>query len=123
MIKQYEIIHLNNFMYVVDKAIAKWEKPILGNKQLAYHGKETVRYANIIASNDPSLNLPLLPNIEEDVEQVALNWYKEKYYVQTLGEHHKEFPQVKGFIEGYKAASKKKYTDEQVRNLLITATK
>jgi hypothetical protein len=115
MTKKYDIIHLNNFMYMVDKAIAKWEKPILGNKQLAYHGKETVRYANIIASNDLSLNLPLLPNIEEDIEQFAKDRATKLFPIGKDDANWRGC--VEDFLMGYKAASKKKYTEEDMRNV------
>jgi len=58
----------------------------------------------------PMIELP------DEAEIEALQWYKKRYYVDTIAEHHKEFPQVIGFQIGYKAAQAKgQYTEEDIK--------
>lgn len=77
----------------------------------------------IIFTNNPSLGLPLLPDIEEDVEKLAKNasikycekWWpnqSDRYIDAALINH------TNGFLEGYKAASAKKYTEEDIRKAI-----
>lgn len=130
MTKQYPIIHLNGFMYMLDK-----EAPLKGttttdgvniyplteardNMYVTKGFEEHLRkrLSVIVASSDSSLNLPLLPNIEEDEEMYRLaNLAMEggKGLPDGLKEYRGKAVDwaFDKFIKGYKAASaKNEYT-------------
>jgi len=82
----------------------------------------------VVASTDKSLGLPLLPDIEENIEQLAIEIIRRRGGWEHLFINnkliHKAPPVPTGFwrdvnniIEGYKAASAKKYTEEDMRKL------
>lgn len=66
----------------------------------------------IIASTDKSLNLPLLPPIEEDIETISNN------HLPPEGTLYRKWVKM-GFIAGYKAATSKKYTEEDMNQALF----
>lgn len=123
MTKVYDIVHYNGFMYAVDKEaiITNGWKGIAYKtdvkRQIFEHFYTTNTWYDdarmVVASNDPSLNLPLLPSIEEDIEKLATNYWKnfknEMSWVDDLNDI------TQAFKEGYKAASAKKYTEEDIR--------
>lgn len=114
MNKRYDIIHLpDGFMYGIDKEALSNSKPILGNKIINFIGKETVQFRNIIFTSNPSLGLPLLPDIEEDIKSIAKRVLNPRFF-ETIqgGEMH-------CFKAGYKAASAKKYTEEDMKQAYI----
>lgn len=91
MTKIFNIAHQNGFMYMVDPNEV-WKT---------------------VASNNPELNnLPKLPPVEEDVEKLALKHFPE--YIGNNTDIQKQISKRIGFTEGYKAASKKKYTEEDI---------
>lgn len=116
---KYNIISLNGFMYAVDKEarpkkdqwVFETHNPIVESVCQTlrdYTDQDNTTDKVIIFSNDPSLNLPLLPAVEEDVQQLVDNKFK--------GTAGKEVGIAKAaFIQGYKAASSKQYTEADVR--------
>lgn len=119
--KYFTIVHLKNESYMIDKD-AKIEagdyvndaftgiKFVKNEPQAHYY--ETYPWVGnkILASSDKELNLPLLPTIENDWE-VAYNRTFPKAYL--VGE--KGMKDIKdGFMEGYKANTKK-WSDEDLR--------
>lgn len=116
-----DIIHLNNYMYVVDKKakIAKGEWYIFQFKdttQLYNEANEQSEYYfKVIASTDPSLGLSLLPQIEE-AEFSIVDKLVKMFPSQPLSGD-----KIAGFILGYKAAKAKKYTEENMRNAIKMA--
>ena len=146
---KYNIIHLNGFMYVVDKAKRvpnqdEWFYNLVTNTihQLKEVPEGFLEISNrkiglwtiLIASNDPSLNLPLLPTVEEDIEHLATEIVRkgggwEHLYINNKL-IHKQPPNPTGFwrdvnnvIAGYKAASAKKYTEEDLKDAMKVAMK
>jgi len=135
MTKIYDLIHLNNHIYMVDK-----DKILtIGTKYIddtdaireaviddPEYWKARSDYNKILASTDKSLGLPLLPNIKENIEQLAIEIIRRRGGWEHLFINnkliHKAPPVPTGFwrdvnniIEGYKAASAKKYTEEDMR--------
>lgn len=140
MTKRYNIIHLpDGYMYGIDKeaypikddtvflhGLCKIEDELW--RKGKYIGK--IEYSNyptyfdvkvngdyrpirqvtkIIFTNNPSLGLPLLPYIEENTYQLAKTEYNKpnNKTAQFASWSH-------GFAAGYKAASKKRYTEEDM---------
>lgn len=148
MTKTYPIIHLNGFIYMVDEKEIPYNpnggtnglficlSEIEQNKQ---HGVKLgdEKYCSplvtnvgncsacriILASNDPSLGLPLLPDIEEDIEQLALSIYPEiKHLTQASNtDIEKQISKRIGFVKGYKAAKAKGYTEEDMKDIVLCA--
>lgn len=115
MTKKYDLINLNSFLYMVDKeaecpkntwaifpntrngvirdyegckaTLCKWDYAANGNSNLA-----------IIASNDKSLGLPILPDIEEDIDQIYGNYCRANPEERII---------YIDFEHGYKAAKAK----------------
>lgn len=122
MIKKYDIISLNNHLYMVDGTDIKegeWGVfKAFGDAKVKKAFSDSVSgiYRKILASTDTTLGLPLLPKVEEETD-----W---EYAFSVV------FPAIKnvakhdadnlkdGFMEGYKAASVKKYTEEDIIKLL-----
>ncbi len=113
MTNTYPLIHLNNQSYMVDKVFIYenkdwWIHPSTGS--IGFAEEDLVEpYLKIVTSTDKSLNLPLLPPIEEDVEQLANK--------ATVGANNLETARYY-YAKGYKAASAKKWTDEDIRKAL-----
>lgn len=86
----------------------------------------------IIASNDPALKeLPMLPDVEEDDGKLAADkeFKLTEEFANTIrdedekeGMLHSIRVMRRNYLKGYKADSKKQYTREQVKKLLIEAT-
>lgn len=118
MTKIFDIVHLNEHMYAVDKKQHIEEGirflPIIGEGDYGHP---------IIATTDTSLGLPLLPEIEtKNIESLALKQYPIIKNKDVDGDWNDSNSVIrKGFIKGYKAASAKKYTEEQVRNAILKA--
>jgi hypothetical protein len=84
---------------------------------LAPHSKKIIAYQP--KGNALELDLPLLPEIiEDDVEELAkeylFNVYQEIFLVETNSE---QFAVIKGFIEGYKIATKV-YNEDDLRKAI-----
>lgn len=119
MTKIFDIIHLNGFLYMVDKEDSNKRE---GNQFLCLDQPDYPQFHKdygmaddccwiVLASNDPSLSeLPKLPPIEEDVDSIS-----EKILGKGLtGTIYESY-----WLAGYKAASKKKYTEEDIHKLFI----
>lgn len=65
---------------------------------------------DILATTDHSLGLPLLPKIEEYISDDSINQIAADLGYRMLPEDLRE-----GILAGYKAASAKKYTEEDLR--------
>ena len=124
---KYELIHLNGFMYAVDDIP---DKPYIGpyiicwpsSKKELFNSHNAIAYSRrnisymVIASNDPSLGLPLLPAVEEDVERLA---YKSANKLLSEFIHPKDVKKISQlWIDGYKAASAKQFTEEDMRKAI-----
>lgn len=109
MNKRYPIVHFNSFMYApaVDHAeIGDYFHNRLENRiEKAASGK--INTGKVVASNDPALELPMLPDVEEDINQLA-----EDNCALDTGINRTKW--IKGFVTGYKAASKKQYSKEDI---------
>lgn len=142
MTKKYDIIHLNGFMYAVEKytfvdigevglAKTKDNSILIGkiSRKLGAGLSEINsvpchRPAKVIATNDPSLGLPLLPEIEEDINNIFEKASKSNLFendlIYNIGNKPEAYYIAKRiFIEGYKAASAKKYTEEDLRKAFL----
>jgi hypothetical protein len=115
---KYDIIHLNNHMYMVDKEIkikhkGDWvvetHNPIVTAVVECLRTFESDTDLKVLASTDPSLGLPLLPEIKEDAQELAYK-HTEKLILSSGGRTQRWW----GFIEGYEAASAKKWTDDDI---------
>lgn len=147
MTKKYDIISLNGQLYAVDKEAEIEENNIfiLGNTEQSNHliSKATgqhLKYAvamqevfktakyperipkqimcvKIVTSTDPSLGLPLLPEIEEDIQtlrDIAIKKYR-KYGSGAV------MVGIEAYFDGYKAAKAKKYSEEDMRKAIKMA--
>lgn len=100
--KQYNIIPLNGFLYAVEKGIRSGATVSIQE----WNGVMTIwddfePYAIIIGSNDPSLkDIPQLPEIEENI-------------IAALAKVGLDNPTA-GEVYAYKAASKNKYSEEDI---------
>ena len=150
---KYEIIHLNGFMYAVDKEAdlkpdQHWIHPkgvIFPFTDVYYKAftalKEYGKTGVIVATNDPSLNLPLLPVVEEEsyvIRELAdkiLDKYLPHYYYtpvypknsQSIHDDDCERCRyddrvISAMEEIYRvAASAKQFTEEDMRKAIELA--
>ncbi len=136
---RYDIIHINGFMYAVDREVLvlknnyfilkAGEKMILREEEKeidnhVYHKNffGSMFIGKVIYTNDPSLGLPLLPEIE-NVDFTGFNesWNEVISHVDTTLFDKKSMDiftkSIKSVWEnGFKAAKAKKFTEEDVRN-------
>lgn len=130
MTKQYDIIHLpDGFMYGIDEKlpnegeVALWFKEkIWKTFQKTKNGfyiqsgtsqfRPIKEFQTIVFTNNPSLGLPLLPDIIDIGVEALLKGQK----VYPMGDVNNELA-LGGYIRGYKAASAKKYTEEDMYNV------
>jgi hypothetical protein len=133
MTKRYELIHLNGQMYMVDKGkpilhdftdgwyviegneiwpikLWKWSDNV-GNFETKdgapcqYSGST---FFKVVATTDPSLGLPLLPDIEEDVASMLLKRLAE------LGFPKMKTEEIHNWSSQIVAAKAKQYTKEDM---------
>lgn len=139
MTKLFDLIHLNGHIYAVDKeALPIKEHPIyssISNKILIekheYAGIKNETHWKVVSTSDPSLNLPLLPPIEEDIKALArIQWelnddkQEERIKRNEFGMTTRKLsPEIREkffqsyftvFEQGYKAAKAKQYTEENL---------
>lgn len=114
---KYEIIHLNGFMYAVPDSVKEYVERTKHN----ILSSEAMK-GQIVATNDPSLNLPLLPAMEEDVEKLALSFYPEIKHLNQAShtDIEKQIGKRIGFTEGYKAAKAKQFTEEDMKKAYLS---
>lgn len=120
----YDLIWLNSFCYGVDKKanIKEGDKYIALDTNVIWtstiNGKNDERYLVILMSSNPSLGLPLLPSIEEDIEKLAKNYSEEEWSYSDFQGKNKGIDDehtgqalrgaaVGGFERGYRAAKAK----------------
>ena len=125
MNKIYSLIHLNNQSYMVDKEAKLKNKDLYYSEGsvtgLGYWNPQAIQDMNsewlVIAASDKSINLPLLPAIEEGI-QIPKYEKKEAGYAFFGNEPKPNVDEVMtftiGYTKGYKAASAKKYTEEDL---------
>lgn len=111
--KTYDIISLNNHLYMVDKeAVIKANEIGTDGYHIEFFRErwQEKDWFKIIASDNSKLGLPLLPKIEE---------YDEDFKVKCIDLllHESKDTDPASFIKGYKAASAKKYTEEDMRDI------
>jgi hypothetical protein len=125
MNKRFELIHLNGQMYMVDgipSLTGEWyiddtdaiRQSVTDNTE---YWLKREGYKKIVATKDPSLGLPLLPEIEEDIsveavlegQKVYTAWDRDDNSMTALGGYQR------GYKVGYKAAKAKQYTEEDLR--------
>jgi hypothetical protein len=125
---KFELIYLNGFAYAVDK---ENQRPPCKDGAICFAHKTKPcdscgRYQGwpIIATTDPSLNLPLLPAVEEDnVFNCILTATREKgwkyYYTDDNGlNQHSKFFKIESECRAEaktKIASPKQFTEEDIR--------
>lgn len=123
MTKIYDLIHQNNQIYMVDmnqknnQLIGTWvwndEDNSIYKTNIKSTGRHTDNIYTVSATTDLSLNLPLLPQIEENVDKIARLSAEEKLGggagVTSIVRY------VIAFTDGYKAAKAKKYTEEDMK--------
>lgn len=126
MTKIYDLVHLNNQMYMVDKEAEKQGYVIYADNQIYYlYGSgiwtksrfeegakllhtfsNDIAYTKIIATTDSSLNLSLLPQIEKSIHDQMLDEYPDFIYLSS-----EKFNEA---LTNYTAAKAKKYTKEDM---------
>lgn len=130
MTKTYDIIHLpDGYMYAVDNKKIPYNPNggtnglfiCLSEINMGHPEDAFVKNVGncegcrtIITTNNPTLGLPLLSEIEEDVEQLAKDRATALFPVGTSDVHWRAC--VEDFLMGYKAAKAKQYTEEDMRN-------
>jgi hypothetical protein len=88
----------------------------MSNTYLAAISKKIIAYQP--KGNAPELDLPLLPDVEEDVEKLA-----KKYINDTLKDEESDdyfLGRMEGFKDGHKAATKK-YSEKDLRKAISMA--
>jgi hypothetical protein len=116
MTKRYELIHLNGQMYMVDgipSLTGEWyiddadaiRQSVTDNTE---YWLKREGYKKIVATTDPSLGLPLLPDIEEDVASMLLKRLAE------LGFPKMKTEEIHNWSSQIVAAKAKQYTKEDM---------
>jgi len=129
MTKRYDIIYLSDgYMYGIDKEDSGKSNDtiidIVGrlwvNMEECFH-KAALNQGcwKVHFTNNPSLGLPLLPDIEKNLKQELYN-----IIAGDWARHEDDYPYIKQTVEQcYKAASaKNKYTGEDMRNAHMTGS-
>lgn len=128
MEKTFDLIHLDRFMYTVDKEdksfsvrdrglYKKWKVGIVTDSNediLEFEGELIDEYDlwKIIATSNPELALPLLPDVEESTIMQLANEYAFCYPGEQLSE---EFDiRATSYFQGARAAASKKYTERDM---------
>lgn len=121
MTKTYDIVHLpDGYMYVVDDKEIPYNPNggTNGNFICLHEIKEHPEDAfvknvgnckgcrTIITTNNPTFGLPLLSEIEENIDQIYGNYCRENPEERIV---------YNDFEHGYKAAKAKQYTEEDMR--------
>lgn len=137
MTKIFDLVHLKGQVYMVDKeatlinswctdGVILYEPTETRNELMIKAGTEgwlKTKVKAIVATTDPSLNLPLLPAIEENVVNLSRIYAEERNsdIIEVLGRGFAETNiqrSYEDFYAGYKAAKAKKYTEEDIQKIL-----
>lgn len=81
-------------------------------------------HKGVVVAQSTNLSLPNIPyvEIEENVKELAEQWFEKDFLNRNyFYVNHEELQ--KGFIQGYKAASAKKYTEEDLRKVMLEYAK
>lgn len=109
MTKQYPIVHLGNEMYMIDPTTDDNFKRIWGDK--GYFG-------TMLASTDKSLNLPLLPAVEDNTHQrlTHLAAFEQGFnFAHGIPSNEMYYRFNTWWKQNQVAASAKKWSDEDMR--------
>ncbi len=123
----HKIIKTDNYLLVVDDSLTVGKGYALNTSYkllLKYNTDQHLFYANdivkkIIAhlplNGSPILEgVDLLPPLEDDIEQLAKEWYDTEVFSSS------HIADINSFKEGYnKAREKYKYTEEDIRKALL----
>lgn len=147
MTKRYDIIHIDNHMSMIDKREEEAIKPVPNKHHICldeirsnavpenkdrqvpciiFHDDPVGNCGGcreILASTDKSLGLPLLPSINQNIENIAEKLTFEEYPETISGERAKEkmFGRIKfyeGIIRGLEYSSTKKYTEKDLKTAI-----
>ena len=154
MSKKFDIISLNGFMYAVDRDIkmgdiCRFKHPMQPDDMADFSEKHIIQdlhhsdykpyevrtnngfgpkeaYFKIVATSDPSLGLPLLPDVEENWFILAKEeWEESKKVMEKMHQPTSQEQQAfffSGFSFGYKAAKAKQFTEDDMRNAHMTGS-
>lgn len=106
---KYGLIYIGDFMYAIDKKLDLLRNgstySIKDNKM--FDGFDSI--ANIVATTDPSLNLPLIQYTE--IEPIILA--REAAVMNNYDIEDDVF--IHGFVVGYRSASAKQFTEKDMK--------
>lgn len=116
------ILLIDGFIYCIDKnkGVLISEPSITSDDRFIPAGKTSGKVCEdyaIVATNNPALKgVPQLPELTEDVNSLAKDYaHKMGWYNAGANDLGKNWCE-RDFIEGYKAASKKQFTLEEMEN-------
>lgn len=130
--ENYDNPEYNHQKYVLPNGVdAYWLRPLNMDylkekpKEFRFWRKMDGSCWKVVATNNPSLNLPLLPEVKENIYEIALEQFPENWQV-IQGESCNQDIDINeqlrnGFCVGYKAASAKQYTEEDLRKAIELA--
>jgi hypothetical protein len=131
MTEKFDIVHIDGYMHIGKSLVKSEDFPYIVLEKLVDgewclwqvdngNDWDEKNQLTIVASNKPSLGLPLLPSVEVNIDQLAREDAEivcgGGAGVSPVARH------VIGFVNGYKAAKAKKYTEEDMVNLYNLAT-
>lgn len=126
MIRTLDLKYINGKMYGVSKLPGNISEWVVGVDNVLYPPDSTnmlkIRCFNVEVTNDSSLGLPLIPEVEDDVKSIASKWAITEGLVgeDNLGTNS---ALNKGFIAGYKKARKKEFTEDDMFKSFIAGRK
>ena len=129
MTKQYDIIHLSGEMYMVESTtdikVGDWFYNPIG---MSVHkvielsdGDKKGLWKKVIATTDKKLGLPLIPSIEEDIEEKAHAFLRKEMFGNYIEGHSTGNKDVVQMMVGFVNSLKKQYTEEDMRNAFNAA--
>ncbi len=122
--QKFNLIHIDGFMYGVIPLIKKETFPYIVVEKLTtgeyslwqvdnVHDWDEKNQQSILFSNDPKLNLPLLPEIEEDIKYIHSLAFDEAI-IQNRHNGISVLDLIPMYIKGYKAKSAKQFTERDL---------
>lgn len=119
MTKKFDVITIDGFIYLIDRKA----EILQGDRYIHPDGALLERYASIpfegsvkiIASNNPSIDVPQIGELPEEDASVEASLEGMKHYpIQDVNNQLA----LGGFIRGYKAAKAKKYDEVDIFKVL-----